>query len=450
MKKTLAVLLVLILGFGMIFANGSKDTAEDGTFTGEIYWLNFKPEVSDAMKEIASIYTAETGIKTRIETAASGTYGPTLSAEMDKSNAPSIFVCERPTDLLEWYDYSLDLTDTELAKMMTTDTYTLKGPDGSIRGISYALESWGIIVNKSIMEKYFALPNKKTSVNSLEEIRSFDTLKAVVEDMQANKDALGINGVFGSTALKAGDDWRYQTHLLNNPLYWEWVDDGIDLFGAIPECNFEYGDNYKAILDLYLNNSVIDKKLVGTKTVDDSMAEFALGQCAMIQNGDWAWNSILNTAGAVVTADDVCFIPIYDGTPGEEAMGLATGAGQYMVINCQKSEAEQQAALDFLVWLFSSETGKELVAQKLQFVTPFKTMSDAVYTNPLFASENQLTAEGLQSYPWTCNLIPSQTFKNELGANLLLYAQGQMTWDQVMDTARKSWAVERDLNNANR
>lgn len=433
----------------MLFAQGAKETTTDtGAFKGTIYWLNFKPEVSESMKEIAKVYTAETGIPTRIETAASGQYGPTLAAEMDKDNSPTIFVCERPADLVEWYDYSTDLTKSPLVALMNNTAYTLKGPDGSIRGVSYALESWGIIVNSEITDKYFALANRKTTVKNLDKIRSFNDLKAVVEDMQANKDALGIKGVFGSTSLKAGDDWRYQTHLLNQPLYWEWVNNGIDLFGDFPEFAFKNAEGYKNIVDLYLNNSVIDRKLVGTKTVSDSMAEFALGQCAMIQNGDWAWNDIRNTKGMVVTPEKIRFIPIYDGTVGEEKMGLSTGAGQYMVINSQKSEAEQKAAMDFLVWLFSSEKGKELVAQKLQFVTPFSSMANAVYNNPLFASENAIAAQGLKSYPWTANLIPSQVFKNELGANLLLYAQGQMTWETLVNTAVKTWKVERDIANS--
>ena len=113
------------------------------------------------------------------------------------------------------------------------------------------------------------------------------------------------------------------------------------------------------------------------------MAEFARGKCAMIQNGDWAWNTIANTDGKVVEDENVVFIPITTGVEGEENMGLNVGASQYMCINSQLPEEDQQAAIAFLEWLFSSDKGKEIVAQSLQFVTPFSTMADAVYTNPL-------------------------------------------------------------------
>ena len=36
--------------------------------------------------------------------------------------------------------------------------------------------------------------------------------------------------------------------------------------------------NYKNIFDLYINNSTCKPALLGSKTVSDSMAEFALGK----------------------------------------------------------------------------------------------------------------------------------------------------------------------------
>ena len=44
------------------------------------------------------------------------------------------------------------------------------------------------------MKKYFDLKEKAVDIKSTDEISNFATLKAVVEDMQKNKDALGIKG----------------------------------------------------------------------------------------------------------------------------------------------------------------------------------------------------------------------------------------------------------------
>ena len=415
-------------------------------FTGTLRWLNYKPEVADAMNEIAAAYTEETGIDMQIETAASGQYEATLTARMDSSDAPAIFVVDSTNMLNTWKDYIADLSGTELYSYCIDDSYTLNDGNGYIYGISYALEHWGIIANKAILEAYFASENKTTEYTSVDDLYTFEALKAVVEDMTAMKDELGIQGVFGSTSLKAGDDWRYQTHLMNLPLYWEWGAD-VDVNGAIPEFTFEYADGMKNIMDLYLNNSVTEPTLVGTKSVDDSMAEFALGQCAMIQNGCWSWNTIANTEGKAVADEDVIFIPITIGAEGEENMGLSVTGSQYVCINSQCDEETQAAAADFLAWLFSSETGTKMVAENLQFVTPFTTMADATYTNPLFASANAIAAAGKTEYKPVCNLIPNQTWKDAFGANMLMYAQGQMEWDDVVAAAVDSWATEAAYTN---
>ncbi|MDD6324406.1 MAG: ABC transporter substrate-binding protein [Lachnospiraceae bacterium] len=444
MSWLLAATMVASMGMGCVPA-----AAEESTYDGTIRWLNYKPEIADQMKDVMAAYKEETGIDIEIETAASNQYEPTLTARMDSSEAPTIFVVDGINMLNTWKDYIMDLSDTELYSYVTDDRYTMNDGNGTIYGISYALEGWGIIVNKAITDAYFASPNKTTEYTSLDDLYTFDALKAVVEDMTAMKDELGIDGVFGSTSLKSGDDWRYTAHLMNQPLYWEWGgNDKIDLNGSVPEFTFEYSENYKNIFDLYINNSVIEPSLVGTKTVDDSMAEFALGKCAMIQNGDWAWNTIANTDGIAVKAEDVCFIPITTGVEGEENMGLNVGAGQYFCINSQASEEDQKAAEDFLVWLISSETGKELVSKKLQLVTPFSTMADAEYDNPLFASENAIASAGKTAYCWAANLIPDQTWKDTFGADLLQYAQGQIEWEDVTKDAVDTWAVERDITNS--
>ena len=55
------------------------------------------------------------------------------------------------------------------------------------------------------------------------------------------------------------------------------------------------------------------------------MEEFALGKCAMVQNGNWAWKQISDTEGNVVSEEDCKFLPIYSGIEGEEKQGICIG-----------------------------------------------------------------------------------------------------------------------------
>lgn len=79
----------------------------------------------------------------------------------------------------------------------------------------------------------------------MDEINSFDKLKAVADSIQENKDDLGVKGAFTSAGMDSSSDWRFKTHLANLPIYYEYKADGISSTDAIKGT---YLDNYKAIL----------------------------------------------------------------------------------------------------------------------------------------------------------------------------------------------------------
>ena len=82
-------------------ATGNTDTAK----VDEIYFLNFKPEIAEVYDAIAADYEAETGIKVKVVTAASGTYEQTLRSEIAKSDPPTIFQINGPVGYENWKDF---------------------------------------------------------------------------------------------------------------------------------------------------------------------------------------------------------------------------------------------------------------------------------------------------------------------------------------------------------
>lgn len=448
-NKMLSLLLIAALVFVAACSNngGTKGGSASGG-AESIYFLNFKPEIAEVYEQIAKDYEAETGVKVKVVTAAAGTYETRLKSEIAKSEPPTIFQINGPIGYNAWKDYTLDLKDTKLYSYLSDKSLAVTEGDG-VYGIPYVVEGYGIIYNNAIMEKYFALPNKATNVSSMEEVNNFDTLKAVVEDMQANAETLGIKGVFASTSLSAGEQWRWQTHLANLPLFYEFNDaEGYEstvLAGLdANEIQFTYGNNFKNIFDLYINNSTVKPTLLGSKSVADSMAEFALGQAAMVQNGNWAWNEIANVGGNVVNQEDIKFLPIYTGVAGEEKQGLAIGTENYLAINNKVSEAKQQASIAFLEWLFSSDKGKAYVTNDLGFIAPFNTFTeDEKPADPLAAEVLNWMNKDTIAIAWTFAAFPSEDFKNDFGDALLEYAQGTKTWDEVKTIVVESWKKEK-------
>ena len=453
-KKLLAIAVATTLVAGAFVGCGSKgdstgDATSDSKSSGEeIYFLNFKPEIADVYKKIAEEYEAETGVKVKVETAASGTYEQTLKSEIAKKDAPTIFQINGPVGYQSWKDYCLDLKDTELYSHLLDKTLAVTDGDG-VYGIPYAVEGYGIIYNDEIMQKYFALSNKATDVTSIDDINNFDKLKAVVEDMEANKDELGIQGVFASMA--SGNAWRWETHLADLPLYYEFKDDAGENGDVLQtgldakEIDFKYNENFKNIYDLYTNNSVSEKGVLGNKSVDDAMAEFALGDCAMVQNGNWAWSQISDIDGNTVKEENIKFMPIYTGIDGEENQGLCIGTENYLAINSQVSEEKQQASIDFINWLFTSDTGKAYVSGDLGFIAPFDTFDDDEKSADPLSKEvlNWMSKDNVNTVPWIFQAFPSQNFKDTFDGALLEYVQGTQDWDYVVTTVKDSWKAEK-------
>jgi len=438
MKKT-------ILGtFFMLAAVTSMFAAKKN---GTVRYLNFKPEVASIYQELAEAYEKETGVKVIVETAANNSYESTLTSKMATKQAPTLFQINGPRGYANWKNYCADLSKTELYKHLSDKSLAITS-GGKVYGIPYVVEGYGIIYNSAITDKYFALPNKATKYKSMDEVKNFAALKEVCDDMQKNAAALGIKGVFASTSLKAGEDWRWQTHLANLPVYYEFKNNKIDLASdATKKINFQYDKEFKNIFDLYLTDSVIPAKNVGIKTVDNSMAEFALEECAMVQNGNWAWGQISGVSGNKVKAENVKYLPIYTGVDGEESQGLCIGTENFYCINKKASKADQEATADFIYWLYSSATGKKYITTKLGFIAPFDTFSDSERpTDPLAVEISKwMSKPGITSVAWNFTLFPSQTFKDNFGASLLRYAQGSKTWAEVKESVVSDWAKESDM-----
>ena len=255
MKKRFATAMLAAAAMAAALTGCSSGGQDDSV--GKVYYLNFKPEVTDVWEELAQVYTDETGVEVKVVTAAGGNYESTLKSEIAKSDAPTLFQINGPVGYQSWKDYCADLSDSEFYNALTDKSLAITGEDGGVYGIPYTIEGYGIIYNNAIMEKYFA--TNSPVVSSVDEINNFDTLKAVVEDMQAKKDELGIEGVFASTSLLPGEEWRWQTHTANLPIYQEYQDKGVS---DLDEIEFTYSDNFKDIFDLYLNNSTTPPKML--------------------------------------------------------------------------------------------------------------------------------------------------------------------------------------------
>ena len=409
----------LILALALVLSLASVACAEE---TGSIYYLNFKPEVAEAWEALAAAYTAETGVPMTVITAASGTYEDTLKSEIAKTEAPTLFQVNGPIGLKTWKDYCYDMSGSAFYGELTNDAFALKDGD-AVLGIAYLTETYGLITNTALLEK---------AGYSVADITNFETLKAVAEDITARKDELGFSA-FTSAGMDSSSDWRFKTHLANMPIYYEYLADGITSTDAIKG---SFLDNYKAIWDLYINNATCEPTTLAAKTGSDAEAEFQLEEAVFFQNGDWEYGAV----SEYIPDENLTMLPIYIGVEGEENQGLCTGTENFLCVNAQASEADIQATLDFLYWLVTSETGTTTLADTMGFDIPFKAAKESTNYFKKVAAES--VASGKTPVTWNFTTMPSENWKNGVGAALTDYAQGTGDWDAVVTAFVDNWATE--------
>ena len=423
-KRILSVLLAGVLAIGAFAGCTGKEEK------GSVYYLNFKPEQNDAWQALAAEYEKETGVKVKVFTAAQGTYETTLQSEIEKDEAPTLFQVNGPVGLANWKDYCYDLSGSDIYKQLNSDAFALK--DGNaVLGIAYVIESYGIIVNTKLL---------KDAGYTVDDIKSFNDLKEVAEDIASKSESLGFTA-FASTGMDSSSDWRFKTHLANLPIYFEYQADGIGSTAAIKGT---YLDNYRDIFNLYINNSTCDGSELSAKTGDDALNDFTSRKAVFYQNGSWAYGD-LTKAG--MTDDELTMIPIYIGVGDEAKQGLCTGTENFWCVNKEADEADIKATLDFINWCVTSEKGTTAMANDMGFVIPF---AKAVESKNLFVKVDAAnTAAGLNPVSWNFPTMPSEQWKNNVGSALTAYAADQTDakWDAVESAFINGWATEYELNN---
>ncbi|MBR3593410.1 MAG: ABC transporter substrate-binding protein [Clostridia bacterium] len=418
MKKALSLLLIAILCVGLFAgcAGGEKE--------GRVYWLNFKPESDEVLQEVAKMYTEETGVEVKVLTAASGTYNQTLLAEMDKAEAPTLFVIGNQNAVKEWKDYALDLKDSAIAKELNTDAYNMYDADGNLVSIGYCYECYGIIVNPTLIEK---------AGYKMDDLKNFEGLKKVAEDIHKRAKELGFDA-FSASDMDDSSSWRFTGHMANLEYYYESRD-----AGGWKECPAEikgtYMENFKNLYDLCINNSMTPAKELATGG-HDAQNQFKTGKAAFYVNGSWEYSAV---SEAVPNAT---MIPYYAGVEGEEKAGLNCGTENYWAINSKVSEADQKATMDFMVWCVTNEKASRKLVDTFG-VMPYKSAAES--TNGFLAAANKYSADGCYVMDWATNYQPNvDEYRKALVSALNAYNadQTEANWAKVKTAFVDGWAYQ--------
>lgn len=401
-------------------SSGSTDGAK-----GSVYWLNFKPEIDETLQSLAKKYKEAKGVEVKVVTAASGTYSTTLTAEMDKSNPPTLFVIGNQQGVKDWGDFALDLTDTAIAKELNTDAYNLKDADGKLVSIGYCYECYGIIANPTLIEK---------AGHKMEEIKNFAGLKTVAEDIHKKAGELGFDA-FSSSDMDDSSSWRFTGHMANLEYFYEEKAAGKTWTECPATITGEFLPNYKNLYDLCINNSLTapaDLSAGGHNAEE----EFINGKAAFFVNGSWEFAAVSEKVPNAV------MIPYYCGVEGEEKAGLNCGTENCWAVNSKVSKEDQQATIDFMVWLVSDTDASKTMVEQLG-VMPYKNAAQS--TNGFLNNAEAYTKDGCYVMDWATNFQPNvDEYRKDLVSALNAYNadQSDANWAKVKEAFVDGWAKQ--------
>ena len=453
-KSIIALVVCAVLAACAFTAFGfskSFGANTDRSAGGKVIFFNFKPEGKDIWVDVANEYKkTHPGADIDVKTPQSNSYEDELrdAVKNNPDAMPTLFQINGPVGYAKWKDYTADLSNSPLYNQLSNQKLAIKDNNKPV-AVPYVTENYGLIYNKALLARYADLHNSKLEPEENgksfeDQITTFGKLKEVADDLQKRKDELGIDGAFTSAGFDSSSDWRFKTHLANMPLYYEFNGDTKQP----AKIKGSYLDNFRKIFDLYISDSTTPVSQLSTKTGEDAVYEFALGKAVFYQNGTWAWGDLANSG---IKREDVGMLPIYIGANGEENQGMATGSENYWCINKKASKKNQEATNEFLQWLLTDSWAQDVLANRLGFATPFKKFPKA--KNPLVQAAVDYTAkEGKVPVTWVFVTMPSNGWKDDVGSDLLTYAQAtkdgmtSMGANQAWDTLKKAfvegWAKE--------
>ncbi|MFC3883648.1 ABC transporter substrate-binding protein [Bacillus songklensis] len=415
-----------MLSFSLLFAtacsnneaSGGKEKASGGK--GEevvVDMFQFKVEIADQLKALTDEYTKEhPNVKFNIQTVGGGAdYAAALKAQFASGNEPDIFNNGGYQEAKIWKEKLEDLSDQPWVKDAYETALEPMTMDGKVYGQPLNLEGYGFIYNKDLFKKAGITETPKT-----------------LSELEAASKKLKAAGIT-PFSVGYGEWWVIGQHLLNLAFAQQEDPDafikGLDE-GTAKIAGNEKFDQLVNLLDLtvkYGNKNPL------TTDYNTQVTQFAAGETAMVQQGNWVQPMI----DKITPNMNIGFIPMPINDDAAANDKLQVGVPNNWVVNKNAPDADKQAAKDFLNWMVSSETGKKALVEDFKFIPAFK-MIEAKGIGPLGEDIVKYSNEN-KTLSWNWFKFPNGATQ-EFGAAMQAYVGGQTSKEEMLKAFDATWA----------
>ncbi|MBU8767913.1 MULTISPECIES: ABC transporter substrate-binding protein [Cytobacillus] len=424
MKRFALLLLSLVLMAGIMAgcssssSSGDEKPKDDSKNEDEVVTLNlfqFKVEIADQLQEMIGEFEKEhPNIKVKLESVGGGAdYGAALKAKFASGEQPDIFNNGGFKELELWKEHLADLSNEPWAEhVLPIGKVPMTDTDGKLYGMPVNLEGYGFIYNKDLFEE----------AGITEPPNTISELKDAAEKLKDK----------GITPFSAGygEWWVIGQHLLNIPFAQQ--EDPVAFIEGLYSGSEKITGNdkfkeFKEVLDTEIN---FGNENPLTTDYNTQVTLFASGKTAMLQQGNWTENMILEINPEI----NMGFLPIPLTDDEAEADRLPVGVPNNWVLN-KNSEHLEEAKL-FLDWMVSSETGKRYITEEFAFIPAFDNI-EPTGLGPLGQHILEYSKEE-KTVPWTWFRWPDGANK-EFAATIQEYAAGKIDYDTLVERFQASW-----------
>ena len=399
-KKAGAAVMAAAMAFAMVAAGcGSSSSGsassesgaatESGTSSGAVSTdgvsftiFNSKMEIQSQMEEMAEKYSEEKGVDVEVYYS-SDTVAQHLATKY-ASNEPYTLSMVDAKDIYSLAaDHAVDLSDQDWVK----DTTQAISIDGKVYGFPVCVEARGIIYNADAIKNITGEDFDPSTVQTL------DDFKALIEKLKAG-------GMESPTGVMK-EDWSLAGHYL--PQVYEEQDDPQAFIDGLHAGTVDLNSDPKftSLMDTFDvlkdNNYAKDSAISAEREVTEQ--KLAEGEIAFMFGGNWDW-SVIN---AYDYSENMGMMPVPQNTDDGSNTKLVGGGSKYFFIDSsdQTSDAQRQAAKDFLNWLVYDEEGQSFVVNDCALVPAYSNITLEV-SDPL--------GKSVKSYADADKLIPNYNY----------------------------------------
>lgn len=416
-RRILAFVLTLAMVLALAACGGKGgDSAKDGAVSITIF--NSKMEIQSQMEEMAKKYAEEKGVNIEVYYS-----NDTVAAHLSTryaSNEPYTLSMVDAKDIYSLAaEHAVDLTGEKWVE----DTTQEIAIDGKVYGFPVCVEARGIIYNADAIKNTTGKDFDPTSIKT-------------TEDLQALVDELIAGGMETPTGVMK-EDWSLAAHYLPE-IYEQHADPDAFIAGIKDGSTTFMGDaKFNEMMDTFdilkNNNYAKDAAISAEREVTEQ--KLAEGEIALMFGGNWDW-SVIN---AYEYSENMGMMPVPNNSGDSTNEKLVGGGSKYFFIDSSSntSDAQRQAAKDFLNWLVYDEAGQSFVVNDCALVPAYSNIALPV-VDPLGASVKSYSDAGAMVANY--NYLPDDHY-SICGAAFQKYLAGQIDRAGLAEELTTYWAT---------